>query len=221
VWSFLPSLAQADIIVTSASGYVDYADDGTFGYLDGPDATLDLGSGRDPIEFFTALAGAPFQPDPSAFEIPTLDAAPFSVLSGDVTVDGQTYGVVYRGDTANLTIYGSVIVPTGYASVQLAAVFEGGGGSGCLDIAGFFSCSPPPPEVPVIVEGAYFLIPGTLTVNFSPEPPQAGPNVEFFDAEFDPGSFPVPEPSSALLVLFALTAAAIWRLYAQRRAAMI
>jgi hypothetical protein len=213
-----PSTAQADqipnIIVTTASGSVSFFAESTTGGLYSPDASIytDVGVG---VLTSHALAGTPFPSSYLQFTIPPFNPSLLSVLDGSVTVGGQSYRVIYDG-IADVYLQASLTVPAGYLSVRLPAVFAGGG-TACLDIAGIYSCSnPPPPEVPDIVANLSFDVPGILTVNFSPAPPQAGPNVELFDAVFTPGPFtPVPEPSSALLVLFALTAAAIWRLYGQ------
>ena len=207
-----PSVAQADpipnITVTTATGYVGFTYNGTSGGLYGPDASINTDYGNAAgVLFFSALIGSSFSP---YFQLPPLDAVPFSILNGSVTVGGQTYGWVSADGYANVASGVSVTVPAGYASVQFPATFYAEG-TACLDISGFFSCSPPPPLVPTVIADVGFDVPGILTVNFSP-PPGPLPGWEVFDAEFDPSPFPVPEPSSALLVLFALTAIAIWRI---------
>lgn len=127
--------------------------------------------------------------------------------SGTLTVAGHTYYVGYSSNPY-VQLLGSATVPNGYETIELPAVLTGGGlacSGGIIMPPEEYSCFPPPPEMVSFIANVGFNVPGFATVRFSPTSlPLYSYGSEYYVATFTP----VPEPSSAWLLVAGLVMAA-------------
>lgn len=121
------------------------------------------------------------------------------VPDATVTINGGAYPVAFPEGSVNL-IAPTIIVPSGYATIQLPT-FLTGTGTACTAVYGVDGCSPPPDTTPYPLPISYvsLFVEGHLTLTFRPGPGPAPLNEEFA-ATFTP----IPEP--ATLMLFAILA---------------
>ena len=192
------------ITITSASGNAYFNELGPVGCnsicgsFSSPIFAVSYG-GFVPPPYFQASPGYPFSgyyllDSGDVFGAPTWP-------SGTVTVGGTAYFATY-GDIG--VTGGPFIVPYG-GTVQIPAVLTGSGYA-CSVSVPIYNCSPVPGyPTPVLIANIDLDIPGYITFTFFQEG-GVSPNLGF-GAKFTP----VPEPSTALLVLAAGIMFAAWR----------
>jgi hypothetical protein len=197
---FHPLSAKADALpnieITTANGFAswgDYADgcNGICASLSAPNFTLNFQSFVPPPGY-TLSPGDPLM---TYFALAERFGAQ-QVPNSTVIIDGITYPVAFPDGSVNL-IAPTIIVPSGYATIQLPT-FLTGTGIACTAVYGVDGCSPPPGAAPYPVQIAdvSLFLKGYLTLTFRPGSGPAAVN-EDYTATFTP----IPEPASALLVI--------------------
>lgn len=205
---FGPSTAKGDPIpglptvdITSAAGYVAFGypasipAPGKLASLSSPDFQLSFGVFV-PSNFFIQTPGTPMLYG-SLFGLNEEIGAPAGP-SATLELDGTSYPL-------QISVYvngGPFTVPSGYATIQIPATVTGSGVACTATYqvySNLYTCFPPPSFSSTLVANVNLDVPGYLTFTFQPS---AGPGInnESFNAVFSP----VPEPSTALLLLAVL-----------------
>jgi len=217
---FQPSRARADTVptinITSATGSACWGrnclpQSGTnpyeFATFSGPNFSVGFSSFGTSQYDFSARAGdvvpGSYFDGPIDFQLP--GESFFGNIS--VTLSGHTDSAPFDPPVIAISNSTNVTVPSGYGTVELPAVLTD---SGPVCVGGFvqsgeFFCSGPPPAVPDIVANVNINVPGFVTIRFSP----AGVPIYSSGSEYYMATFtPVPEPSTAWMLVFGLAIAA-------------